>query len=79
MCKIGFIDYMTDPDNWLDITFIYGSIAMAIIHYIYGPQHIASKFSIVIILLSAFRQSLKLLRIFSSLSTLIAMLTSVIW
>ena len=79
MYKIGCVEYMTDPDNWLDIVFIYGSMAMAIIHFIYGPQHIASKFFIVIILLSSFRQSLKLLRIFSSLSTLIAMLTSVIW
>lgn len=77
--KVGVIDYISDHDNWLDITFIYGSIAMAIVQYANGPQHFASKMLIVIVLLAAFRQTLKLLRIFSSLSTLIAMLTSVIW
>ena len=77
--KIGPVDYISDPDNWLDVTFIYGSMAMSIVHMINGPMHMASKFLIVIVLLAAFRQTLKLLRIFNSLSTLIAMLTSVIW
>lgn len=77
--KLGFVDYVSDHDNWLDITFIYGSIAMAIVQMVNGPQHFASKLMIVIVLLAAFRQTLKMLRIFSSLSTLITMLTSVIW
>ena len=55
LCKVGFIGYVSDPTNWLDIIFIYGSVAMAIVHFINGPQHIASKFLIVLILLSAFR------------------------
>ena len=79
VCKLGPINYITDPGNWFDITFIYGSAAMAVVHYLNGPQHIASKILIVIVLFSAFRQTLKLLRIFSALSSLVAMLTSVIW
>ena len=55
MFKIGLITYITDTDNWLDITFVYGSVAMAITHYFQGPQHFASKVLIVLVLLSAFR------------------------
>jgi len=70
---------VTEPSNWFDIVFVYGSVAMAVVHYTNGPQHIASKILIVLILLSAFRQTLKLLRIISAFSTLVAMLTSVFW
>ena len=55
ICKIGFVTYITDTDNWFDIIFIYGSVAMALVHYYLGPQAFASKVLIVIILLSAFR------------------------
>ena len=55
VCKIGFINYVTDTDNWLDITFIYGSVAMAAVHYNFGSQHFVSKVMLVVILLCAFR------------------------
>ena len=37
LCKVGPINYVSDTDNWLDIIFIYGSVAMAIVHFINGP------------------------------------------
>ena len=55
VCKIGLITYVTDPGNWMDISFIYGSAAMAVVHYIKGPQNFASKILIVIVLLASFR------------------------
>lgn len=34
---MGIVEYIADYDNWLDITFIYGSMAMAIAQFVQGP------------------------------------------
>jgi len=32
MCKGGFVDYLTDSGNYIDLVYIWGSIAMSLIH-----------------------------------------------
>lgn len=62
--KFGFWSYITEFGNFLDMMFIWGSIAMSILHYLLTPLHVASKYVMVIVLLSAIRRTFNFLRIF---------------
>ena len=67
-------EYLSDMGNWLDIMFILGSIAMAIIHFTRGPRSFEGKLIMIIVLLCAIRRTMSFLRIFSPLSTIVTML-----
>ena len=71
--------YITELGNVLDVLFIWGSIAMSVLHYIYGPLTFVSKLVMIIVLLSAIRRTFNFLRIFSALSTIVTMLSQVIF
>ena len=75
----GFADYFGDFGNWLDVMFLWGSIAMAIFHYLQGPYTYISKVMMYIVLLSAIRRTFNFLRIFSFLSHIVTMLSTVIF
>lgn len=77
--KSGFLSYISEFGNFLDVLFIWGSIAMAVIHYLYGPLTFVSKLLMVIVLLSAIRRTFNFLRIFRDFSTIVTMLSQVIF
>lgn len=52
---------------------------MSIVHYVHGPQAIGSKILLIIVIMASIRQTLKLMRIFSSFSSVVAMLSQVIY
>lgn len=80
MCKGGVMDYLTDSGNYVDLIYIYGSIAMSFLHgSSLGPYHFASKLLMCIVALLAIRRTFNFLRIFSAFSPIVTMLTSVIW
>ena len=64
ICKKGFNEYFSNPSNCIDVVYIWGSVAMQVIHIIYSPYTWFSKLLLVIVLLLAIRRTFKFLRIF---------------
>ena len=80
MCKGGVLDYITDTGNYIDLIYIYGSIAMSFVHgSSMGPYAFVSKVLMCLVALLAIRRTFNFLRIFSAFSPIVTMLTSVIW
>ena len=80
MCKGGVLDYITDTGNYIDLIYIYGSIAMSFVHgSSIGPYAFVSKVLMCLVALLAIRRTFNFLRIFSAFSPIVTMLTSVIW
>lgn len=79
VCNLGPFEYFSDMGNWFDIVFIGGSIVMTILHYFNGPLEFYSRLVMAIVLLSANRRTMTFLRIFKSLSTIVTMLSTVIF
>lgn len=78
MHKMGLAEYFSDFGNYLDIVFIWGSVAMTITHVQIDPHHYVSRCMMIIVLLSAIRRTFSFLRIFSQLSHIVTMLSQVI-
>jgi hypothetical protein len=70
-------DYFTDPWNYADMIYTYGSIANCVIQIVYGPFHQASRILMCIIILLLLVKTFFFLRIFATLTPLVVMLTSV--
>jgi len=80
MFNIGIVDYMADTGNYIDLVYIWGSIAMSLIHGSeIGPYAFVSKFLMCLVALLAVRRTFNFLRIFTFLSPIVTMLTNVIW
>jgi len=79
MHKCGIRDYMSDTGNYIDIIYIWGSIAMSVIHGIKTPYHSTSILLMCIVAILAVRRTFNFLKIFTSLSPIVTMLTTVIW
>ena len=74
----GLVDYLSDPWNYADILYIYGSIVNCVIQFIYGPLHEASRIIMCIIVLLLIMKTFFFLRIFPILTPIVVMLTRVI-
>lgn len=79
MFKGGIGDYLSDAGNYIDLLYIWGSVAMSIIHIVQGPYHWYSKALMIIVVILAIRRTFSYLRIFKSLSPIVTMLQNVIW
>lgn len=77
--QIGFLDYVTDLGNYIDLVYILGSIAMTFVHVALTPYAFISKVIMAAIVTLAIRRTFNFLRIFSALSPIVTMLTNVIW
>lgn len=55
--QIGFYDYFTDIGNYIDMTYIVGSIAMIVIHITRTPYIFESKLLMAIIVSLAIRRT----------------------
>jgi len=79
MLKVGVGEYLADFGNYVDLIYIWGSIAMSMIHQELGPFHLISKILMCIVVTLAIRRSFNILRIFKMLSPIVTMLSNVIW
>jgi len=79
MFKGGVVNYLSDIGNYIDLLYIWGSIAMSIIHGILTPYHNISIILMCLVALLAIRRTFNFLRIFTALSPIVTMLSNVIW
>ena len=82
MVKMGTTNYLADAGNYIDLIYIWGSVAMSLIHGSNiegGPYNFISKFLMCLVALLAIRRTFNILRIFSFLSPIVVMLTTVVW
>ena len=78
MFKGGVADYFTDPWNFIDLAFNYGSILYIILADSFGPFRDGVKIVMILVLLVGLFKTFFFLRIFESLSPIVTMLTKVV-
>lgn len=78
MYYCGFTNYISDIGNYIDLLYIWGSIAMSIVHQYMTPLHIVSKGMCCITALLAIRRTFKSMTVFERLSPIVTMLAGVI-
>lgn len=71
----GLADYLSDPWNYADMAYIYGSIANCILQWIYGPFHVVCRLIMCLIVILLIVKTFFFLRIFPDLTPLVVMLT----
>jgi hypothetical protein len=79
MVKNGISDYLSDLGNYIDLLYIWGSIAMSILHIVLTPYATISKILMSLIVVLAIRRTFSFLKIFSTLSPIVTMLSNVFW
>lgn len=79
MARGGLVDYLSDPQNYADLLYIYGSIANIVVQLYLGPFHIASKILMCFIVLLLISKTFFFLRIFPVLTPIVVMITNVIY
>jgi len=79
MVKCGIADYLTDLGNYFDLLYIWGSVAMSLMHIILDPFDFASKLVMIAVIMLSCVRTFKFLRIFSQFSPIVTMLSEVIY
>lgn len=79
MVRGGLAEYFSDPQNYADLLYIYGSIANIMLQLFLGPFHIASKVLMCMIVLLLISKTFFFLRIFPVLTPIVVMITNVIY
>lgn len=79
MMQVGLVDYWSDIGNYVDLIYIYGSVAMCIVHLIQGPYSWYSKLLMIVTIMLAIRRTFNFLKIMNSLSPIVTMLNNVFW
>lgn len=75
----GFIDYFSDPGNYGDLLNIFGGVTHIVIANREGPHHIDSRLTLLLALLASTYKLLMLLRVFSDMAPVVAILRQSIW
>jgi len=76
----GLSDYFLDLGNYIDIVYIFGSVAMAILHMTLeaGPYGPVSKIMMLVVVTLAIRRTFNYLRIFRLFSPIVTMIFQVL-
>ena len=74
----GVGDYLSDPGNYIDMTYIFGSAAMSIVHLTTSPYTWYSRLLMVIVCILAIRRTFNILKIFENFSPIITMISQVL-
>lgn len=77
LIRNGIVDYLSDPWNYADMVYIYGSIANVFLQFYLGPFHSATRLLLCIIILLLVVKTFFFMRIFPTLTPLVVMLTNV--
>ena len=78
MFKTGLTDYMSDTWNLVGFLYLVFSLTQIIMHLSIGPFQFYSKLAMTCVLMLSLSKTFFYLRIFSSFSTIIKMLTTVL-
>ena len=77
MYKVGLREYMTDLWNYIDMCYIWASIAQVILHTYRDPLNLECKITMNIVLFLGMGKTFFFLRIFDELSPIVTMLSRV--
>jgi len=73
----GVLDYLSDAGNYLDMTYILGSVATSVVHLTQGPEAWYSRLLMSVVCLLAIRRTFHILKIFKAFSPIITMILEV--
>ena len=76
---MGITNYFSDPSNYSDCLYIWGSIINVFLQNLLGPFHIVCKVIMIVIVLQVLLKSFFFLRVFPTLTPIIVMLKTVIY
>jgi hypothetical protein len=79
MVKGGLNDYLSDPWNYADMLYIWGSITNVVLQSLYGPYFLPCKILMCLIVGLLIIKSFFFLRIFPSLTPIVVMITNVVY
>ena len=81
MYKAGLTDYFGDLGNYIDLVYIFGSLAMTVLHMTLpkGAYDWPSKLLMLLVVTLAIRRTFNYLRIFSALSPIVTMINKVVF
>ena len=79
LIRNGIADYVSNPVNFADFIYIYGSIANAILQIMYGPYQLPSRILMCVPVILLIAKTFFFLRIFPTLTPIVVMLTNVIF
>ena len=79
MVKTGVWDYLTNPANYFDILYIFGSILMSLLHITVDPFQILSKVVMIFVILQSIVRTFKCMRIIELYSPIVTMLAAVFY
>jgi hypothetical protein len=79
LIKTGLKEYMSDLWNYSDMLYTYGSITNIFIQVSYGPFHLASRVSMILIVAMVLMKTFYFLRIFPSLTPIVIMIQTVLY
>jgi len=81
MLQNGVADYLGDIGNYVDLTYIWGSVIMSFLHASKnpGPYHWVSKGFMIVMAILAIRRTFNFMRVFRQFSPIVTMLQNVIW
>lgn len=79
MVKTGVWDYLTNPANYFDILYIFGSILMSLLHITVDPFQILSKVVMIFVILQSIVRTFKCMRIIELYSPIVTMLQAVFY
>ena len=75
----GLAEYVSDPYNFADFIYIWGSIANSVLQIFMGPFHLYTRALMCIIVVLLITKTFFFLRIFPTLTPIVVMLTNVIF
>jgi hypothetical protein len=79
MFKVGLVAYFTDPSNYADMLYIWGSILNIVLQSLFGPFILPCKILMCFIVLLLIMKTFFFLRIFPTLTPIVVMITNVIY
>ena len=79
MVKTGVWEYLTNPANYFDILYIFGSILMSLLHITVDPFQILSKVVMIFVILQSIVRTFKCMRIIPLYSPIVTMLQAVFY
>lgn len=77
--KFGASTYLSEFGNYFDLLYIWGSVAMSIIHVILSPFNFLAKIVMISVIFLSVIRTFKFLRIFQAYSPIVTMLQNVIY
>ena len=79
MAKGGLDDYLSDPWNYADMLYIWGSILNIVLQSTIGPYTLTCKILMCIIVLLLITKTFFFLRLFPTLTPIVVMITNVVY